>query len=202
MFEVSKMSATELKFIQTYVTALRREYGLLQTAIELMKPEQLAVADIVQATRLSKVMQHMHAEFESTINALAATNKFFRRKSVRHPTLEELSDIFSLSFFKVVTTVKAGEKALSKHDDGWFSGDPYAWQNVFDNLQKNPPFNSLLSDCLKAMSKMFPKTKDLYFGSESATDAPLNFWPGKQSVYDDYENEEYDENEDNWSEDN
>lgn len=202
MFEVNKMSATELKFIQTYVTTLRRDYWLLQTAMELMKPDQLAVTDIVQATQLSKVMQQLHAEFELTINALASTNKFFRRKTAKHPTLDELGALFSLSFFKVVATVKAGEKSLAKHDDGWFSGDPHAWQNVFDNLQKNPPFNSLITDCLKAMAKMFPEMKDLYFGSAPATDAPLNFWPGKQPADNDYENEEYYEDDENWFEDN
>jgi hypothetical protein len=202
MFEVNKMSATELKFIQTYVTALRKDYWLLQTAMELMKPDQLAVADIVQAARLSKAMQHMHAEFESTINALASTDRFFRRKTVKRPTLDELGDLFSLSFFKVVTTVKAGKQALSKHDDGWFSGDPYAWQNVFDNLQKNPPFNSLVTDCLKALAKMFPEMKDLHFGDAPPYDAPLNFWPGKQSAPEDDDYGYGEEDDENWEDDN
>jgi hypothetical protein len=191
MFEVNKMSATELKFIQTYVAALKRDHALLLTSIELMKPEQLAVTSIVQAARLSKAMQEMHAEFESTINALASTDKFFRRKTVKHPTLNELGDLFSLSFFKVVTTVKAGSTALSKHDDGWFSGDPYSWQNVFDNLQKNPPFNALVTDCLKALAKMFPEMKDLHFGDGPEYDAPLNFWPGKQPEYNDDDDDEW-----------
>lgn len=192
MFEVNKMSGTELKFIKTYVAALKRDHSLLLTAIELMKPEQLAVTSIVHAALLSKAMQEMHAEFESTINALASTDKFFRRKTVKHPTLDELGDMFSLSFFKVVTTVKAGAVALSKHDDGWFSGDPYSWQDVFDNLQKNPPFNALVTDCLKALAKMFPEMKDLHFGDGPAHDAPLNFWPGKTPEYDDNDDEWYD----------
>jgi hypothetical protein len=151
--------------------------------MELMKPDQLGVTSIVRAAELAKAVQHMHAEFESTINALASTDRFFRRKTVPRPTLDELGDLFALSFFKVVTTVKAGKEALSKHDDGWFSGDPYAWQNVFDNLQKNPPFNSLVTDCLKALAKMFPEMKGLYLGDTPDYDAPLNFWPGKQSNY-------------------
>lgn len=197
MFEIKKMSATELRFIKAYVDALKRDYSLLLTVIELMKPEQLAVTNIVQAARFSKAMQEMHAEFELTINALASTAKFFRRKNtVKYPTLNELSDLFALSFFKVVTTVKAGPSALSKHNGGWFSGDPYSWQNVFENLQKNPPFNAVVTDCLKALAKMFPEMKDLYFGAGPAHDAPLNFWPGKQPKYDDDDDDEwYDSNE-------
>lgn len=198
MFEVNKMSATEVTFIRAYVAALRRGHATLLTAIELMKPEQLAVTNIVQAARLSKAVQEMHVEFESTINALASTPKFFRRRTVKYPTLNELSELFALSFFKVVTTVKAGPTSLSKHDGGWFSGDPYSWQNVFENLQKNPPFNAVVTDCLKALAKMFPEMKDLYLGDGPKHDAPLNFWPGKQPKYDnddDDDDEWYDSNE-------
>ena len=106
MFEVKEMSATELKFIKAYVDALRRDHSLLSTVIELMKPEKLAVTSVVQAARLSKVMQEMHAEFELTINALPSTAKFFRRKNtVKYPTLNELSDLFSLSFLQLYLTV-------------------------------------------------------------------------------------------------
>jgi hypothetical protein len=197
MFEVKEMSATELKFIKAYVDALRRDHSLLSTVIELMKPEKLAVTSVVQAARLSKVMQEMHAEFELTINALPSTAKFFRRKNtVKYPTLNELSDLFSLSFFKVITTVEGGPTAPSKHAGGWFSGDPYSWQSVFDNLQKNPPFNALVTDCLKALAKMFPAMKDLYFGEGPKHDAPLNFWPSKQLDYNDDDDDEwYDQNE-------
>jgi hypothetical protein len=184
MFEVNKMSATELKFIQTYVTALRRDYWLLQTAMEVMKPDQLAIPDIVHAAKLSKAAQRLHDDFDAALNTLASTGRFFKRKTVKRPNVDDLGELFALSFFKVVTTVKAGEQALSKHDDGWFSGDPHAWQSVFDNLQKNPPFNSLITDCLKALAKMFPELKNFYAGPAPDYDAPLNFWPGKQSKYD------------------
>ena len=200
MFEVKEMSDTELMFIRAYVVALKRNYSLVLTAIELMKPEKLAVTSVVQAARLSKVMQEMHAEFELTINALPSTAKFFRRKNTtNHPTVKELSELFSLSFFKVITTVKDGPAALSKHAGGWFSGDPYSWQRVFDNLQKNPPFNGLVTDSLKALAKMFPAMKDLYFGESPKHDAPLNFWPGKQPKYD---NDNDDDDDDEWYDSN
>jgi hypothetical protein len=200
MFNFNKMSPTEFKFIQTYVTALRRDYWMLQTAIELTKSDQLAVRDIVRAARLAKTMQEMHEGFEADIDKLAATGTFFRKKAgTPRPTIDDLSELFALSFFKVMTTIKADAKPVSKHDAGWFSGDPHAWQNVFDNLQKNPPFNSVLTDCLKVLGKIFPEMKNLknYYSDEDYKyDAPLNFWPGNQLDH----GEHNDEDEDDWYE--
>lgn len=197
MFEVSKMSATELKFIRAYVAALRKDYWLLLTAIELMKPDQLAIRDVVQAARLAKALQPLHDEFETAVETLASTGRFFQRRTAKRPTLDDLGDLFSLSFFKVVTTVKSGGTAVSKHDDGWFSGDPHVWQNVFDNLQKNPPFNSLATDCLNALAKLFPEMKDLYFGGAPPHDVPLNFWPGKQIAHEDDDDDDWYEDDEN-----
>jgi hypothetical protein len=182
---VEQMSPAERAFIKTYVAALRRDYSLLYTVFALMDPGQLAVQDVATATRVAVELQHMHAEFESCLHNIASCQKFFRRGPSFTPTFEELADLFTLSFFKILTSVKKKHEAEKKIDVGWFSGKPEEWQTILKQIDKFHPVNESIqndipSSILGMFAKFFPQFKNVKysFDTDGLKDATLpNTWP-------------------------
>ena len=76
------------------------------------------------------------------------------------PSIDELADIFSLSFFKIITTVGSAPK--SKTDNkGWFSGKPNDWKKTLTSYKdvsknKSQSLPDILTDFFTTALKFFP----------------------------------------------
>jgi hypothetical protein len=182
MFDPRKMSPAELAFVRQYVRALRRDYWELKTTIALMAEDGLAVQDVTRAAKAARALRQQHTAFEAALSANASLDKFRRGpKRPDNPSLDDVADMFSLSFFKVLASIKT-KTTTKKIDNGWFSGEPNAWQSVLNKMQKyiSKFDNTDLSDCMKNIAKLFPSwgPPTLSFGpDDETTDTPLNFWP-------------------------
>jgi len=200
MFNTKRMSPTELKFVQTYVRTLRRDYWLLKTTIALMAPESLGVKDIVTAAKMARSLQELHTQFENELNNCENLQPFRRTKMSTAPTLDELGDMFSLSFFKLVTTIKDKKKS-TKIDDGWFSGEPNAWHATVSKMQKHTKdFGADMTDSMNAIAKLFANwLPQLDFDkTPPPPDVPINFWPKDLLDATLNEDDDYDESDDEW----
>jgi hypothetical protein len=181
VFDLKGISPSAHQFMRTYIAALRRDHDTLQTVLDLMDPENLGVVDVIKATRMARQLNHEHAEFEKTINALPGIDKFFRRtKQTTGPSFETLSELFSLSFFSVLYADKTKSTKKPKTDAGVFSGKPEEWHATLKALQNNPlPLDDMFSACFSALAKLFPKFNNFQWPGNIAKDAPMNFWPPK-----------------------
>ena len=156
MFNLHKISKIELQFIRTYVAAMRRDYYMLWSVLDLMNPTFLGVKDIVTAAKTAQALQEMHFDFDKELIALQEKHKLRARGGSGEPTPDELSDLFTLSFFKVVTTSPKGKKK----DDGWFSGEPTAWPAMLKSMQTidSKKLPHTVGTYLAAVMKMFGST--------------------------------------------
>jgi len=206
MLDPARMSKAEKQFIRTYVAALRRDFNLLTAVMEFMHPDRLAITSTVQATEMAVELQHMHAEFEMTLHNLPATGKFLRKSVTTSPSLDDLADLFTLSFFKVFTVLDNDKTGGQKKDAGWFSGKPAEWYELFKQLDAVEQQSSKTqSSVFNMFSKFFPQLslfKNFHL-AKPHEDLPLNEWPAghfdygpnkKQQV--EYDEEEYDEDDD------
>lgn len=158
MLKIAEMSSTELLFVQMYVRALKRDYDLLQTVIELMHPKKLAVSSVLAATELALKLDQMSNETLAALAATADKQRFRHVKPMPWPPVDGLADLFSLSFFKVVTK-QGGMKAK---EAGWFSGEPDNWAVILEepvsgmhqNMLSSLP-ESFFTDLTKAAKKLF-----------------------------------------------
>ena len=125
---INKMSLLEATFIRAYVLAMKRQFPVLDLVIELMNPDGLAVKDVVHATNLAQALQNIGGTFEEAVQALCLKHNFSERPPRRDPTptLHELTELFTLSFFKVMKSTDH-----VKLDAGWFSGEPGSFHKNF-----------------------------------------------------------------------
>lgn len=160
MFNKELLSADERKFISTYCVSVQRNYDMLTIARALMHPDQLAVKCPVVASRLAKQLNDLQQEQCAKLEALRPTK---RKKWADFPTHEDIAEIFTISFFKLVngTTKKVfvTDKNLPTHD-GWSSGHPAEWQQTIKSLQElhtigQPLANTPISLFLSALLKLF-----------------------------------------------
>jgi hypothetical protein len=155
MFNPNKLSVAEFQFIKTYVAAMKRDYDVLASVMHLMDPKKLGVRCIVQATDLAYELQNMQLDFEAGLRKIVEHHTFKHAPSKPSPTTDEVADLFTLSFFKVVEKTSKGSK-----DDGLFSGEPNSWQQVFKSLQdasKHHKLKDMMSFYTKALFNLFPK---------------------------------------------
>jgi hypothetical protein len=198
MFNPDKVSKTELQFIRAYVAAMRRDYYMLWSVLDLMNPAFLGVKEIVVAAKTARALQAMQADFDQELLALQEKHKLRRRGGDNEPTVDQLSELFTLSFFKVITTSPKGKKK----DDGWFSGEPTAWPAMLKSMQgiDNNKLPDMLGAYLSAVMKLFgPSGMDNLF---PLADTPINnYWNLPKNSFkfnkaDDFNDEYYDEEED------
>jgi hypothetical protein len=192
MFNPNKLSVAEVKFIKTYVAAIKRDYDVLASVLHLMDPEKLGVQSIVQATDLAYELQELHLDFDAGLRNVAGRHKFRHMPAKPSPTTDEVADLFTLSFFKVVEKTSKGSK-----DDGLFSGEPDSWQQVFKSLQnasKHHKLKDMMSFYTKALFNLFPKLPPKYKDND-----PLYFElpPGSFDTHSSYGYDDDDE----WPED-
>lgn len=190
------MSPDELRFIRVYVAALRRHYYELRTAIDLMNPDGLNIKDFYQAAQVADSLDDMHDEFETQIEAIRKKHNTPERAIKPHPTDDDIADLFSLSFFKLITTTKDGNVLASQPHNpvGWFSGKPEEWQKTLKSYKKIPQHHApnlpeLLSECFNAFAKFF----QLYDSFPKNMPPGLNkkVWPlAQDDMHEDYDYDE------------
>lgn len=134
------MSPDELKFIRLYCSLLRQQYYDVKTVMTLMRPDELAVSCPVAASALAAKLSVLEQDFSDALEKIRKKNKI-KEKRVPHDEvkfLNELADIFALSFFKVVAVDSQTTQQITLIKDGWCSGEPSSWSNaveITDNTQ-------------------------------------------------------------------
>lgn len=207
MVKPEHMSIAEKQFIRTYVQAMRRDFNLVESVMSLMHPDLLGITDVMTAVRIAVELQHMHAEFESTLHNTPSLRQFARKPIKAGPTIDDLADLFAMSFFKVFTVLENKKTAPKKKDAGWFSGQPDEWHQVFKQLESTEQESDKnQSSIFNMFSKFFPQLslfKNFHL-AQPPEDAPLNVWPNplfpglgltknQKPEYDEDEYEEYDD---------
>ena len=171
------MSSTEIQFIKLYVAAMRRNYFVLQAVIDLMRPDNLNVASFYTATTIAVQLEQMADDFE---RRLFVWRKKHRPRLVNiapAPSDDDVADLFSLSFFKLLQAESGAEKP-AVDASGWFSGNPDDWQNSvasYTNVQNKKvaaELSAALSKCFSAFAKFFGQST--FF---TAPNKPTNKWP-------------------------
>lgn len=165
----NKINRLELEFIRAYVVAMRREYDLLRSVLDLMDPRNLNVRDVVVASKLAQDLQQMQADFDQDLQTISARYKMPQKQQSTYPSHDALADLFTLSFFKVISDTPHGPK-----DAGWFSGEPGVSKKLFaafQNLEKEK-LPQLITSYLLNMFKSLSKKGQKY----PLEDEPLNHW--------------------------
>lgn len=193
------MSPVEVQFVRLYIVTLRREYDLVRSVLDVMSPDGLSVKNFVAAVNISRGLHEMQRDFDSAISRIQKQKKIRKIDVPLGPTLEELVNLFSLSFFKLITVEDATPETKEKtqHINGWFSGKPEEWKKTLLSLKsvpKNKGTNlpDLLSNFFQTALKFFPfheKKWDLDddFGVKK-------IWPAQNETnyYEDYEDDDED----------
>lgn len=190
MFNLNNVSKSEQQFIRTYVAAMKRDYHLLWSVLDLMNPTHLDVKEIVVAARLAKELQQLQADFDGELLALQKKHRLKHKSfSPPAPTMEDLAELFTLSFFKVVTTTPKGKKK----DDGWFSGEPESWKEMAHTIQSIDvnKLPKIIGSYIATLMKLF---KPFDYGP-GMPDVPVNpYWQlpyGAKNNIKPYDEEEY-----------
>ena len=153
MLDPTTMSPLEQDFIRVYVAAMRRNYDLIKSVLHLMDPAQAGITSVVDAALAAQQLREMQAEFDSTLHALQGTHNFRTRMFPPTPTFDDIADLFSLSFFKIVKTSMPGQP---KKDAGWFSGEPAAWGETIKSVLaiKHSAIPKVLSAYIDVLKKL------------------------------------------------
>jgi hypothetical protein len=190
MFNPNNISKTEQQFIRTYVAAMKRDYHLLWSVLDLMNPVNLGVKEVVLAARLARELQQLQASFDSELLALQKKHRLRHKSfSAPEPTVDDLAELFTLSFFKVVTTTPKGKKK----DDGWFSGEPESWKEIAHTIQSIDvnKLPQIISSYIATLMKVF---KPFDYG-DNLKDVPVNpYWQfpfGSKNNTKQYDDDEY-----------
>jgi hypothetical protein len=195
-FAFAGMSPVEVQFIRVYVNSLRKHYDTIRTAIDVMNPKELGVEDFNKATRVAVKMHDLHADFDSAVRKLHRKHKTPTRPVKTIPTEEDLVDLFSLSFFKLITKASiadAPEQLVIPHE-GWFSGKPNEWKNSLKAYKEVPkPAQSnlaanMLSQYLNIFSKLFHVNDK--FNKNPPLGGNKKIWPTEQDFFDEYQDDD------------
>jgi hypothetical protein len=193
----SAMSPAEIQFIRLYVSVLRRDYYVLRSVMDVMHPANLGVKNFVDATKIALKLEELQLDFDAKLRACQRKNKIRVRNVPAGPTLDELADMFSLSFFKLVVTSHDKSGADKKvHQNGWFSGKPYEWKKTLNAYKGTPKekTNSLpdvLTNFFAAALKFFPFDNKTWSLEDSGLTKKV--WPPKTN---NWHLDEYDEEDD------
>lgn len=153
-------STVEMQFIKVYVVAMRRYYSALQAVIDMMNPDTLGVKDFYEATKIALEAENLHENFERQLSVWRKKHKVKMAAIAPYPNDDDLADLFSLSFFKLLRAPDAEEKQ-PVNASGWFSGNPDEWKmsvKAYKNAKDTDvvdELNNILSKCFNAFSKLF-----------------------------------------------
>jgi hypothetical protein len=179
MLSLAEMSPSEVQFVRLYVTTLRREYVLLKSVLDLMHPDNLGVKSFTDATRMALGLAEMQQDFDGKIRRIQKQHSLRTMQLLPSPSLDELANLFSLSFFKLVTTatLPAGVKY---NNEGWFSGKPTEWKKTLLQYKDVPKGKTnklpdLLTDFFTAALKFFPFDNNKWLTNKS--NVTKKIWP-------------------------
>lgn len=191
------MSPVETQFVRLYVLTLRREYALVKSTIDLMHPSGLGLRNFADATRIAKELHEMQKDFDASLSRLQKKHNFRKVNIPDGPTMGELADLFSLSFFKLVTVAnKSGNEYAEDLLNGWFSGKPEEWKKTllsFKDVPKSKGTNlpDLLSDFFQLAMKFFPfHTNKWHLDGHSGYGTKKLWPPENQYSSNDYEDDD------------
>lgn len=185
MFNKESMSPDEWQFIRAYCASVQRHYELLQQVRVLMNPDWLGVKCPITASRLANNLAGLQQDFCAKIEDLGQKKKNVKPDKGVKP--EQIAEIFTLSFFKIVDPltkkVFLTDKGVPTHD-GWSSGHPTDWQYTVKSLQEIYEQKVAQNDApagllLQALLKIFSAIPSKNWIEDSGEEA--------------YEEEEYDE---------
>lgn len=169
---IETMSKEEADFVRRYVRALQRDYSILSTAIGLLSPSGLAVSNFLTAVSLSCRLSGLQSVFDAKLRCIqkkcnpAVTPT--ELVASEEPTLEQLAEVFTLSFFQLLPAPEKYGAPLNHRDlTGWFSGQPADWASVINTAvvpqkKKQPQKNNAALNDMTPLSKLI---SDLFFGS-------------------------------------
>jgi len=160
MFKKDELSNTEHSFIRAYVGVMARDYYLLRSVLQFMRPDDLAIADVCTATQLALKASRLHDEFETQLHDVVQHKNYGRKNVPNGPTTLEMADLFSLSFFSVAVTTNPKKPAVN---NGLFSGEPSTLAATIKQLQQMKGGLSGSSDVLGQFLKLlqaFPPLAD------------------------------------------
>ena len=204
MFNPDHFNARERQFIRLYVHRLRDEYFLVNSVIELMNPKGFGIKDIVDATRVAMGLAALHEDFIEQLNQKQKQNGN-KRLAKDYPSVDELAELFTLSFFKIISTVDK-----QKNDVGFFSGSPKGWKKSFSDFVKHDttasidnPTDNIMSAHIAAMQKLFPNIKwtTKFLDSDGSWQLPPNSFSSTGYGIDDAAWLEEDDDDDYWTDD-
>jgi hypothetical protein len=196
MLEFASMSPAEIQFIRLYVAALKREYYLLRSVMNLMHPGNLGIKSFAEATKVAVGLEELQQDFDAKLKQIQKKLRPRARYAPTGPTLDELADIFSLSFFKVITSVGGPETGKHVDNKGWFSGEPAAWKKTLQNYKQTPKdkkqdLPDLLTDFFAAALKFFPFDNKTWLSDQSHLTKKV--WPPDPKDWHDEAHDEDDE---------
>jgi hypothetical protein len=182
------MSPTEVQFIRVYVAAMKRHYFALQTAIDLMQPDNLALTDFYAATRVALETERWHDDFDRKLAVWRKKHKPTLVAVAESPTEDELAELFTLSFFKLLSASETKPQEQLKDASGWFSGHPEEWQNsltVYSNIPNDSvaaELSAVLTQCFNAFAKLFGQSQLFFKGPFSGS----HTWPPTEDEDDEF----------------
>lgn len=166
LFDKDQMSPDEWQFIRAYCYSVQKHYDRLQTIRVLMNPDWLAVRCPTTATRMAQQLHTMQEDCDSRLEEIGAKHaikQFEKFKQKKKTKPEQVAEVFTLSFFKIVDPhlKKAflADKTMPTHD-GWSSGHPSDWQQTLKALseiykQKAEKTDGPIGPFLQSLLKLF-----------------------------------------------
>lgn len=158
------MGPTESQFVRVYVAALRRDYDLVRSVLDLMSPDGLGLKNFSEAVTVAAGLRELQSDFDAKINRAQKKHKMRKIAQPTHPSAVDILDLFSLSFFKIMTTVK---KETVNNDEqlvseGWYSGKPTEWKKtvyMYKDVPKDNNWPAALGDIFSQVFKFFLANK-------------------------------------------
>jgi len=166
------LSKEEAAFIRLYVKTLQREYHILRAAIDLTSPHGLNVSSFLTAVQLATKLSGLEHRFNAKLRAVQkkhAPSGAVPAKDVvatPEPSMNDLAEVFSLSFFQLLPDPKTQLTATKKELAGWFSGSPGDWASAIkkkikiDKAAKEKKKEKLFTDQFAPLTNLIA---DLFF---------------------------------------
>ena len=182
------LSKEEAAFIRLYVKTLQRDYHILRTAIDLTSPRGLNVTSFLSAAQLATKLSGLENRFNAKLRQIQkkqahpAAVASSALVAVPPPTMEELAEIFSWSFFQLLPDPKTQITPAKKDLAGWFSGSPVDWATAIkkkvkaDKAQNNKKEGKIAAENFAPLTNLIA---DLFFFSSmfSVKTQAKKVWP-------------------------
>lgn len=187
----------ERQYFRLYAAAAKREFGALQTAVQLMNSDELGLICPTHAAHVAIELQHMHADFESELTDLRKKYKLRHKATPPHPTADDIAQLVAASFFKLMTLLKTSDNDPGTHKDGgWFSGNPDDWQRNVAALKAafSAPTDDAenhISPMIAAIMQLFKLLlqKNMPYMGATTVDTSTS-WDEEWGTYDDEDNDD------------